>query len=118
MLKNIGMSVMALIVVCGLTFGEAGNWRLTDIERTAPYKAVLNTVPDLTPDQYATASVRVVQVLNGDMSADRMLELSADDPLITRASIAIVDALLAEKTKQLKAKPSLPSKVVTVQTSV
>ena len=114
MLRNIGMSVMGLIVVCGLTFGEAHNWKLEDIERTAPYKAVLNTVPGLTSDQYATASDRVMRVLNGDLSADQMLALSAGDPLITRASIAIVDALIADKTKQLKTKPSLPLRVLTV----
>jgi hypothetical protein len=107
MLKNIGLSFIALLAVCGLSFGESSNWKLSDVERTAPYSVVLNTVPGITSNEYATASLRVVMVLNGEMSANQMLELSADEPLIMRASVAIVDALIADKTKQLKTKPPL-----------
>jgi hypothetical protein len=106
-LKRFGLSVIALITICGLTFGETPTWRITEIERAAPYSVVLNTVPGLTSEQYATASLRVMMVLNGEMSADQMVAFSADEPLTMRASIAIVDALIADKTKQGKTKPAL-----------
>ena len=111
MLKKMGFSVMVLVAVCGLTFAQTPKWKLVEIERTAPYNTVLNSVPGLTSDQYATATTQLLRVLNGEMSPDQLLAASADEPLIVRASIAIVDALLADKTKQLKLKQSLPARV-------
>jgi len=112
MLKSIGLSMIALVVTCGLTFGEGHNWTLADIERTIPYNVVLKSVPGLTQDEYATASVRIMLLLNGEMSPDKLLALSADQPLVVRASIVIVDALIAENTKRLKLKQSTTSWVV------
>jgi hypothetical protein len=114
MLKSIGLSIIALVVACGLTFGEGHNWTLADIERTIPYSVVLKSVPGLTQDEYATASVRIVLLLNGEMSSDKLLALSADQPLVVRASIAIVDALIVENTKRLKVKQSSVSWVAKV----
>ena len=111
MLKSIGFSIVTLVVVCGLTFGEGRNWSLAEIERTIPYSVVLNSVPGLTYDEYATASVRIMLVLGGEMSPDKLLALSADEPLVVRASIAIVDALIAENAKRMKVKQSTPSRV-------
>jgi hypothetical protein len=112
MLRRIGLSIIALAVVCGLTYGEDHTWSLVDIERTIPYSVVLKSVPGLTQDQYATASVRIMLLLNGDMSLDKLLALSADEPLVVRASIAIADALIAETSRQLKLKPpSGPSRI-------
>ena len=111
MLKSIGWSIIALVVTAGLTFGEGHNWSLADIERTIPYRVVVNSVPGLTYDQYSTASVRIVLVLNGELSPEKFLALSADEPLVVRASIAIVDALIAESTRQLKLRQTVPTRV-------
>jgi hypothetical protein len=43
------------------------------------------------------------------MSPDKLLELSAGEPLVVRASIAIVDALIAENTRRLRVKQTAPS---------
>ena len=109
MLKNMGLAIIGLVFACGLAFGEAHVWSFAEIERTIPYSVVLNSVPGLTYDQYATASVRIVLLLNGDMSSDKLLELSANEPLVVRASIAIVDALIAENTRRLRVKQTAPS---------
>jgi hypothetical protein len=107
MLKRVCFSIIALLIVCGLTFGQGHNWSLADIERVIPFNDVVNSVPGLTQDQYATASLRIMLVLNGAMSPDKLLALSADEPLVVRASIVIVDALIAENTKRLKVKHSV-----------
>jgi hypothetical protein len=109
MLKNLGLSIIGLGFAYGLAFGQAHIWSFAEIERMIPYSVVVNSVPGLTYDQYATASVRIVLLLNGDMSPDKVLELSAGEPLIVRASIAIVDALIAENTRRSRVKQTAPS---------
>jgi hypothetical protein len=112
MLKSMSLSIIGLVFACGLGFGQAHIWSFTEIERTIPYSVILNSVPGLTYDQYATASVRIVLLLNGEMSPDKLLALSASEPLVVRASIAIVDALIAENTRRLRVKQTAPSRIV------